>query len=495
MYFTPSKSLPTTPVTVPASSLVRKFYDLVKYINVPDVLHGLENFGYLSNDQSIELFECLMQLRREYPELARALQYDPGERPVCTVVHKGVTCNSCLATDITGTRYKCAICPDYDMCEKCERMGILTHDINHPRIKMLVPSACTFKHTCEPHTHNSQGEKNAPCPFATASPVSSVSTAPTSTYHKRQHQFTTLLKKKQMRQAMRQIYIQEEERQRQEDERLEKLKREQEEEVRRAKEEKERKRQMQKSYSSYNASVNDSNSQDDGKSILWGYFDNLKKQNKLQPIVDPSESNPPPSATSLSCSSIPFSTSSPLQSSVSLPCIPSSVLPRSISPISVSGNFGKLENPTSSSPANCSSSSPPSSPLALSTASMSPPPSPTLAPSTLSASSLIKVPSSRLLNQKCIVVESPINSPTPPKPSLTPSKSKYNIAEEDDDYYEEDFDSDYESETASSSNETSELSDILREIGILHSSTDSAPATPPNKKIGDFFSSIRDLLR
>lgn len=51
---------------------------------MPDVLYGLENFGYLSSDQSIELFEILMQLRREFPELARVLQYDAGDRPVCT---------------------------------------------------------------------------------------------------------------------------------------------------------------------------------------------------------------------------------------------------------------------------------------------------------------------------------------------------------------------------------------------------------------------------
>lgn len=97
------------------------------------------------------------------------------------VQHKGVTCNSCLATDISGNRYKCAICPDFDMCEKCERKGILTHgiiwtyfnslfilfyfnlsltfkDITHPRIKMLVPTDCNFQHSCNTDTHNSQGE-------------------------------------------------------------------------------------------------------------------------------------------------------------------------------------------------------------------------------------------------------------------------------------------------------------------------------------------------
>ncbi|XP_037948211.1 protein ref(2)P-like [Teleopsis dalmanni] len=36
-------------------------------------------------------------------------------------VHEYVTCDNCSATPITGFRYKCLICPDYDLCQICEQ--------------------------------------------------------------------------------------------------------------------------------------------------------------------------------------------------------------------------------------------------------------------------------------------------------------------------------------------------------------------------------------
>lgn len=48
------------------------------------------------------------------------------------VIHRHVTCDECGAFPITGIRYKCAVCPDFDVCEKCE--AISTHD--HPFLKI-----------------------------------------------------------------------------------------------------------------------------------------------------------------------------------------------------------------------------------------------------------------------------------------------------------------------------------------------------------------------
>lgn len=36
-----------------------------------------------------------------------------------TVVHQNIWCEGCMSTPITGVRYKCAVCPDFDFCEKC----------------------------------------------------------------------------------------------------------------------------------------------------------------------------------------------------------------------------------------------------------------------------------------------------------------------------------------------------------------------------------------
>ncbi|KAL9029042.1 MAG: hypothetical protein Q9196_002678, partial [Gyalolechia fulgens] len=54
------------------------------------------------------------------------------------VVHRGVTCNSCNVLPIHGTRYRCANCHDYDLCEQCEALQL--HDKTHLFYKIRVPA-------------------------------------------------------------------------------------------------------------------------------------------------------------------------------------------------------------------------------------------------------------------------------------------------------------------------------------------------------------------
>jgi len=52
-------------------------------------------------------------------------------------VHSGVVCDSCGNT-ISGIRYKCSSCPDYDLCELCEKKpGV--HDASHVFLKITKP--------------------------------------------------------------------------------------------------------------------------------------------------------------------------------------------------------------------------------------------------------------------------------------------------------------------------------------------------------------------
>lgn len=48
------------------------------------------------------------------------------------IVHSRVTCDECGTNPIVGIRYKCVVCPDFDLCEKCESKSI--HD--HPFLKI-----------------------------------------------------------------------------------------------------------------------------------------------------------------------------------------------------------------------------------------------------------------------------------------------------------------------------------------------------------------------
>jgi hypothetical protein len=51
-----------------------------------------------------------------------------------SMVHTGVSCDICRATNITGIRYKCLYCIDFDICESCEKRDC--HNFDHPLIKI-----------------------------------------------------------------------------------------------------------------------------------------------------------------------------------------------------------------------------------------------------------------------------------------------------------------------------------------------------------------------
>lgn len=53
--------------------------------------------------------------------------------------HSNVTCDCCDAYPIVGVRYKCAICPDFDLCERCEAKGNHEHALLKIRRPELAP--------------------------------------------------------------------------------------------------------------------------------------------------------------------------------------------------------------------------------------------------------------------------------------------------------------------------------------------------------------------
>ena len=44
-------------------------------------------------------------------------------------VHPGISCDGCDMFPITGFRYKCSTCSDYDLCHSCNTKGV--HMISH----------------------------------------------------------------------------------------------------------------------------------------------------------------------------------------------------------------------------------------------------------------------------------------------------------------------------------------------------------------------------
>merc|ERR1712012_137879 len=61
---------------------------------------------------------------------------DEGVADAEIKVHYGVTCDGCENKPITGNRYKCVVCDDYDLCESCEVAG---RHPGHNMIKITQP--------------------------------------------------------------------------------------------------------------------------------------------------------------------------------------------------------------------------------------------------------------------------------------------------------------------------------------------------------------------
>jgi len=52
------------------------------------------------------------------------------------LIHEGIKCDVCGTLPIVGTRYKCVICNDFDLCGKCESQD--SHPSGHPLLKIKV---------------------------------------------------------------------------------------------------------------------------------------------------------------------------------------------------------------------------------------------------------------------------------------------------------------------------------------------------------------------
>ena len=62
-------------------------------------------------------------------------------------VHTGIHCNGCGVNPIVGNRFKCAICDNFDYCEKCESLNKDSH--KHPFIKIYSPENAPVEIKCE----------------------------------------------------------------------------------------------------------------------------------------------------------------------------------------------------------------------------------------------------------------------------------------------------------------------------------------------------------
>jgi hypothetical protein len=60
--------------------------------------------------------------------------------------HQRVICDGCNMTPITGVRYMCSVCNNFDLCATCEAKG--THN-EHPMLKIRKPHQTPHSFVCQ----------------------------------------------------------------------------------------------------------------------------------------------------------------------------------------------------------------------------------------------------------------------------------------------------------------------------------------------------------
>ena len=57
------------------------------------------------------------------------------------VRHPNISCNSCTKHGIAGLRWKCAVCPNYDLCSNCYHAD--KHDLSHNFVRFDNSNSAT----------------------------------------------------------------------------------------------------------------------------------------------------------------------------------------------------------------------------------------------------------------------------------------------------------------------------------------------------------------
>jgi len=122
-------------------------------LNVDELVKMFGNLGINPSPSDLEQicqqFSSLMQTVKDFaPENPQAKEPENSKKNSSKqepIMHYGITCDNCDETPI-GIRYKCSVCADFDLCEKCEPLGVHTPD--HPFLKIARPllrKSCPYR--------------------------------------------------------------------------------------------------------------------------------------------------------------------------------------------------------------------------------------------------------------------------------------------------------------------------------------------------------------
>ena len=82
---------------------------------------------------------------KKFEEIGKKIGVGIGISEKQKLIHPGIVCHGCKE-NISGIRYKCVICKDFDFCEKCEEKNNGEH--GHPFLKINNPEICPVDIKC-----------------------------------------------------------------------------------------------------------------------------------------------------------------------------------------------------------------------------------------------------------------------------------------------------------------------------------------------------------
>ena len=108
-----------------------KFYNLFKVFD--------QEINKEDKNEEIKKEDKNEEIKKEEIKKEDNIEKDQKEE---IVIHKNVKCDICKKYPITGIRYKCTVCHNYDFCEECEKKFGEEH--NHPLLKIRKPELAHY---------------------------------------------------------------------------------------------------------------------------------------------------------------------------------------------------------------------------------------------------------------------------------------------------------------------------------------------------------------
>ena len=97
-------------------------------------------------DKNMQLFDEIKNLEKEIAEYKKKIkEYEEkinnndNKKEYVSVnssIHEGIKCEKCKICPIIGERYKCSVCPNYNLCSKCEEKNFDLNEHPHDFIRM-----------------------------------------------------------------------------------------------------------------------------------------------------------------------------------------------------------------------------------------------------------------------------------------------------------------------------------------------------------------------